>query len=165
MFIIQKQESTNKTLRLPDDLIEQLEEIATFENISFNQLVVQCCEYAINHLPRKNNSMKITSTEDFRQKKKLYRTAFLKYMAENSNSSPQSASQTFTDGIYASQPRNAALNVDFYTLLKGDISIEDYQKALEVYFAKTGRTTAFNLRGYIDSFKKVQEFIKQAEYI
>jgi len=165
MFIIQKQESTNKTLRLPDELIERLEEIAAFENISFNQLVVQCCEYAINNLPRKNQTMKIMSAEDFRQKKKLYRTAFLKYMAENSNSSPQSASQTFTDGIYASQPRHAALNVDFYKLLKGEISIEDYQKALEAYFAKTGRTAAFNLRGYIDSFKKVQEFFNQTEYI
>ncbi|MGI6751545.1 MAG: YlcI/YnfO family protein [Anaerovoracaceae bacterium] len=165
MFIIQKQESTNKTLRLPDELIERLEEIAAFENISFNQLVVQCCEYAINNLPRKNKTIKITSTEDFRQKKKLYRTAFLKYMAENSNSSPQSASQTFTDGIYSSQPRHEAMNVDFYKLLKGEISIEDYQKALELYFAKTGRTAAFNLRGYIDSFKKVQEFFKQAEYI
>lgn len=166
MFIIQKQETTNKTLRLPDDLIEQLEEIATFENISFNQLVVQCCEYAINHLPRKSNSMKITNTEDFRQKKKLYRTAFLKYMAENSNSSPQSASQAYTDATFASRPQHSELNIDFYKLLKGEVSIEDYQKALAIYLEKIGRKRpALDVRGYVDSFKKLQEFFKQADYI
>ena len=166
MFIIRKDETTNKTLRMPDDLIEQLEEIATLENISFNQLVVQCCEYAINHLPRSSASMKITSTEGFRQRKKLYRTAFMKYMAENSNSSPQSASQTYTDATFASRPQHSALNIDFYKLLKDEISIQEYEKALEEYFVKIGRKRpTLNVRGYVDSFKRLQSFLKQADYI
>lgn len=47
MFVVQKNEATSKTIRMPNALIEQLEEIAANEDISFNQLVVQCCEYAI----------------------------------------------------------------------------------------------------------------------
>lgn len=165
MFIVQKQETTNKTLRMPDDLIEQLEEIATLENISFNQLVVQCCEYAINHLPR-SSTMKINSVEDFRQNKKQYKAAFMKYMGEHSKATPQSLSQIFTDAIFASQPRNAALNIDFFNLLKGDISIENYQQALEQYFIKTDKKNPAALaKSYADNFRMVQDFLKQAEYI
>lgn len=165
MFIVQKQESTNKTLRMPDDLIEQLEEIATLENISFNQLVVQCCEYAINHLPR-SSTMKISSIEDFRQRKKQYKTAFIEYMSKQSSASPQSLSQIFTDAIFASQPRNAALNIDFYKLLKSEISIEDYQKALEQHFVNTDKKSPAALaKSYADNFRAVQEFLKQADYI
>ena len=52
MFIIQKNEASNKTIRMSNTLIEQLEEIAANEDISFNQLVVQCCEYALANLPK-----------------------------------------------------------------------------------------------------------------
>lgn len=165
MFIVQKQETTNKTLRMPDDLIEQLEEIATLENISFNQLVVQCCEYAINHLPR-SSTMKIGSAEDFRQRKKQYKAAFMEYMAAHSKATPQSISQIFTDAIFASQPRNAALNIDFFRLLKDEISITDYQQTLEQYFIKTDKKNPAALaKSYADNFKIVQDFLKQAEYI
>ena len=165
MFIVQKQETTNKTLRMPDDLIEQLEEIATLENISFNQLVVQCCEYAINHLPR-STTMKISSIEDFRQRKKQYKTAFIEAMSNHSSATPQSLSQIFTDAIFASQPRNAALNIDFYKLLKEEISITDYQKALEEYFIKTDKKSPAALaKSYADNFRTVHNFLKQADYI
>lgn len=165
MFIVQKQETTNKTLRMPDDLIEQLEEIATLENISFNQLVVQCCEYAINHLPR-SSTMKIENAEDFRQRKKQYKTAFIEYMSKHSSATPQSLSQIFTDAIFTSQPRNAALNIDFYKLLKGEIAIEEYQQALEQYFVKTDKKAPAALaKSYADNFRAVQEFLKQADYI
>ena len=50
MFEIKKSSSSNKTLRLPDTLIEKLEVLAEKNNISFNQVVIQCCEYAIKHL-------------------------------------------------------------------------------------------------------------------
>lgn len=165
MFIVQKQETTNKTLRMPDDLIEQLEEIATLENISFNQLVVQCCEYAINHLPR-SSTMKIENTEDFRQRKKQYKTAFIEYMSKHSAATPQSLSQIFTDAIFASQPRNAALNIDFYKLLTGEVSIQEYQQALEQHFIKTDKKSPAALaKSYADNFRAVQEFLKQADYI
>lgn len=35
---------------MPDTLIEKLEKLAAKHDISFNQLVVQCCEYAIDNL-------------------------------------------------------------------------------------------------------------------
>lgn len=55
MFEIQNQQKSNKTIRMPDDLIERLQTIADKNNISFNQLVVQCCEYALNDMINPNN--------------------------------------------------------------------------------------------------------------
>lgn len=49
-FIIKKPTSSNRTVRMPDELIERLSKIATKQNISFNQLVIQCCEFALEHL-------------------------------------------------------------------------------------------------------------------
>lgn len=50
MFEIKKPTSSNKTIRMPDTLIEKLEHLAVKHDISFNQLVVQCCEYALDNL-------------------------------------------------------------------------------------------------------------------
>lgn len=50
MFEIKKPSSSNKTIRMPDTLIEQLEKLAGEHDISFNQLVVQCCEYALKNM-------------------------------------------------------------------------------------------------------------------
>ena len=47
MFTVKKPSSSNKTIRMPDPLIEKLQAIADENDISFNQLVVQCCEYAL----------------------------------------------------------------------------------------------------------------------
>ncbi len=49
-FIIRKPSSSNRTVRMPDTLIEKLGSIANEKGISFNQLVIQCCEYALEHL-------------------------------------------------------------------------------------------------------------------
>lgn len=49
-FVIRKPKSSNKTIRMPDLLIGKIESLASDYDISFNQLVVQCCEYAIEHL-------------------------------------------------------------------------------------------------------------------
>jgi len=54
VFVIRKPESSNKTIRMNNDLIEKLESIAAEKQISFNQLVVQCCEYAIANLKSEN---------------------------------------------------------------------------------------------------------------
>lgn len=48
-FHIKKQEYSNRTLRFPVELLEDLNKIATSKNISLNQLVVMCCEYAMNN--------------------------------------------------------------------------------------------------------------------
>lgn len=52
MFEIKKPSASNKTIRMPDSLIENLEKLAGKNDISFNQLVIQCCEYAMKHLDR-----------------------------------------------------------------------------------------------------------------
>lgn len=49
-FVIKKSQSANKTIRMPDDLIEQLQALANKNDISFNQVVIQCCEYALDNL-------------------------------------------------------------------------------------------------------------------
>lgn len=50
MFTVRKPESSNKTIRMPNELIVRLERIASEKNISFNQLVIQCCEYALENI-------------------------------------------------------------------------------------------------------------------
>ncbi|MBS5111402.1 MAG: hypothetical protein KHZ15_01800 [Coprobacillus cateniformis] len=50
MFKIKKIESSNKTIRMPNDLIEELESLAVLNDISFNQIVIQCCQYALDNL-------------------------------------------------------------------------------------------------------------------
>jgi len=51
MFKIQKgYDSESKTFRLPIELIEKLEVLATQNKISLNQLVIQCLTYAVNNL-------------------------------------------------------------------------------------------------------------------
>lgn len=53
MFEVTKVSASNKTVRMPEPLIEQLEKLALQNDISFNQIVVQCCEYAMKHLDEK----------------------------------------------------------------------------------------------------------------
>lgn len=50
IFKIKKLQSSNKTIRMPDELIEKLQQLATSNDISFNQLVVQCCEFALENM-------------------------------------------------------------------------------------------------------------------
>lgn len=49
MFKIEKTEMVNKTFRLPVNLVQELQKIAQEENVSLNNLVKQCCEYAIKN--------------------------------------------------------------------------------------------------------------------
>lgn len=50
MFVVKKNESSNKTIRMSNDLIERLEQVAREKDVSFSQLVIQCCEYALGQL-------------------------------------------------------------------------------------------------------------------
>lgn len=56
MFVVKKNESSNKTIRMPNDLIERLENIAKEKDVSFSQLVIQCCEYALNNMESTENA-------------------------------------------------------------------------------------------------------------
>ena len=49
-FVVRKPASSNKTIRMPNVMIEKMEHIATQKDISFNQLVVQCCDYALKNI-------------------------------------------------------------------------------------------------------------------
>ncbi len=50
-FTVKKEKNSNKTIRMPDGLIERLQKIADENDTSFNKVVVQCCEYALNNMP------------------------------------------------------------------------------------------------------------------
>lgn len=50
MFGIDRQESVIRSIRLQEKLAEKMDRTAYKHNISFNRLVVQCCEYAMQHL-------------------------------------------------------------------------------------------------------------------
>ncbi len=50
MFNVKKIEYVNKTFRMPMELVKELEIIAQDQKISLNNLVVQCCEYALSNI-------------------------------------------------------------------------------------------------------------------
>jgi hypothetical protein len=51
MFKIQQNEQmVNKTFRMPASLVMELTRVAGIEKISVNNLVRQCCEYALSNM-------------------------------------------------------------------------------------------------------------------
>lgn len=52
MFKVTKPEYTNKTFRMPSDLIIELEKLAQEKEVSLNQLVIQCCKYALDNIEK-----------------------------------------------------------------------------------------------------------------
>ncbi len=52
MFKIEKTEMISKTFRLPLKLVQELQMIAKNQRVSLNNLVQQCCEYAIKNLDK-----------------------------------------------------------------------------------------------------------------
>ncbi|MCL2851485.1 MAG: Arc family DNA-binding protein [Defluviitaleaceae bacterium] len=53
MFDVKKPEFTNKTFRMPVELVEKLSTVAQANNVSVNNLVIQCCEYALDNMSDK----------------------------------------------------------------------------------------------------------------
>ena len=52
VFIIQKphaKANISKTIRFTEELNSQMTALAQKEEISFNELVIQCCQYALDH--------------------------------------------------------------------------------------------------------------------
>ena len=43
-------EYENKSLRLPKDIIEQVQELADVNDMSFNKVVLQCIEFALSNM-------------------------------------------------------------------------------------------------------------------
>ncbi|MCR5601769.1 MAG: hypothetical protein K6G33_13640 [Ruminococcus sp.] len=52
MFKLQKgyEEYVTKTFRLPKEFVDELEKLAFENNLSLNQLVIQCLKYSIDNL-------------------------------------------------------------------------------------------------------------------
>lgn len=52
MFAIKKDyvEYENKSLRLPKDLIDKVQDLANQNSLSFNKVVIQCIEYALDNM-------------------------------------------------------------------------------------------------------------------
>ena len=50
MFEVKKTEYINKTFRMPLDVVRALEQLAQEKDVSLNNLVVQCCEYALQRV-------------------------------------------------------------------------------------------------------------------
>ena len=59
MFQVKKKEYVNKTFRIERELLDKLGEVAQQENIYVNELVVQCCKYALDDMDVKNKNKKI----------------------------------------------------------------------------------------------------------
>ena len=56
MFKIKKNQAMmNKTFRLPVMLLNELTRIADSNNVSVNNLVHQCCEYALSNMEKTAN--------------------------------------------------------------------------------------------------------------
>ena len=53
MFEIKKEEYVNKIFRMPVTLVKKLEVLAQNNNVSLNNLIIQCCEYAVDNLKEK----------------------------------------------------------------------------------------------------------------
>lgn len=64
MFQIKKPTSSNKTIRMPDELIEEMEELAYQNDISFNQLVIQCCGYALANMNTDKKEMDLEKKKE-----------------------------------------------------------------------------------------------------
>ena len=50
MFEVKKEEYVNKTFRLPVTLVNELSEVAQKTRVSMNELVLQCCKYALKEI-------------------------------------------------------------------------------------------------------------------
>ena len=52
MFKLKKEatEYENKSLLLPKDLIDEVQALANKNNLSFNKVVIQCIEYALDNM-------------------------------------------------------------------------------------------------------------------
>lgn len=49
-FTIKKPEFVVKTIRLPRELFDRMNQLVRQQHISLNKLIVQCCEFALDHM-------------------------------------------------------------------------------------------------------------------
>ena len=58
MFKIKREpaEYESKSLRLPVEMVEKVQQLADANNISFNKVIIQCVDYALDNLADKTES-------------------------------------------------------------------------------------------------------------
>lgn len=56
MFRVEKIEYTHKNIRMPSALLNRMATLAQAKDISLNQLIIQCCEYAMDNLETDENN-------------------------------------------------------------------------------------------------------------
>lgn len=62
MFIVnhpKTKSNVSRTIRFSEELFSDLNSIAVKEGTSFNALVLQCCQYAIDHYDESDESEKL----------------------------------------------------------------------------------------------------------
>lgn len=52
--------NTARTVRFTEKLFEQLNQIAVDNNVSFNSLVIQCCQYALDNYENTSSNTNIS---------------------------------------------------------------------------------------------------------
>ncbi len=50
-----RKESENKTIRFPIRLIEQINSAIEGQDVTFSNFVIQACEYALEHMDKKDH--------------------------------------------------------------------------------------------------------------
>ena len=50
MFQIEKPEKVNRTIFIPKSLLEWITKLSQEKDVSVNQIIIQCCEYALSHM-------------------------------------------------------------------------------------------------------------------
>ena len=63
MFKVKKPDNINKTFRMPLELVKKLEILAQEKNVSLNNLVIQCCEYALENVDTEEDNKENPSNE------------------------------------------------------------------------------------------------------
>ena len=86
MFHIKRTEMISKIFRFPEDMLLELEILAQNNNVSMNNLVVQCCRYALDHLsPESTKTVDNHRTASVYSNKAINATAETEKMIENKN--------------------------------------------------------------------------------
>ena len=44
----------SKTLRLPENIVEEIQNLANLKNLSFNRIVISLLEFSLNNIDKKN---------------------------------------------------------------------------------------------------------------
>lgn len=64
MFEPKKTTSVSKSIRMDEDLVSRLQTVANEYGISFNQMISQCCQYALNSLDPRSGSHGVNLMEN-----------------------------------------------------------------------------------------------------